>query len=249
MDRHSTRHEQIVRPIMEEHRFTVGSRFVSSRAVKATIAGVWLAVIGGWTWYLRASGQSPVDWLQGLVDTASGAWWAIPAFVLAYLARPLLLFPASLLTIAAGILFGPVVGVPVALAAATASAFVAFQIGKTFSPAAVRDGDGATVIDRWSGRMRDESFLTVMLMRLAYLPYDLVNYAAGFLRINAGAFVAATALGSLPGTVSFVLAGASLKRLDPGLDGFDPMVFAASLAIFAVSIAISKVVQRRAVPA
>jgi len=248
MDRHSTRREQIVEPLMEQRRCTAGSRVVSSRAAKATIAGVWLAVISGWTWYLRASRQSPVDWLQGLVDAASGAWWAIPAFVLAYLARPLLLFPASLLTIAAGILFGPVVGIPVAIVAATGSAFVAFQIGKTFSPTAVRAGDGATVIDRWSGRMRDESFLTVMLMRLAFLPYDLVNYSAGFLRINAGAFVAATALGSLPGTISFVLAGASLQRLDAGLDGFDPKVFAASLALFAVSIAISKVVQRQAVP-
>lgn len=247
MDRHSTRHEQIV-PIVEQHRFAAGSRVVSSRALKATIAGVWLAVIGGWTWYLRASGQTPVDWLQGLVDAASGAWWAIPAFVLAYLARPLLLFPASLLTIAAGILFGPVVGIPVAIVAATASAFVAFQIGKTFSPTAVRAGDRATVIDRWSSRLRNESFLTVMLMRLAFLPYDLVSYSAGFLRINAGSFVAATALGSLPGTISFVLAGASLQRLDAGLDGFDPTVFAASLAIFAGSIAISKVVQRHAVP-
>lgn len=88
-----------------------------------------------------------------------------------------------------------------------------------------------------------------MLMRLAFLPYDLVNYSAGFLRINAGAFVAATALGSLPGTISFVLAGASLQRLDAGLAGFDPKVFAASVAIFTVSIAISKVIQRQAVPA
>lgn len=248
MGHHSTRHDQIVHPRVEQHRLTAGSRLVNKRAVKAIIVGVWLTVIAGWTWYLSASGQHPVDWLQGLVDAASGAWWAIPAFVLAYLARPLLLFPATLLTIAAGILFGPAVGIPVALVAATASAFVAFQIGKTFSPTAVRERDGVTVIDRWSDRMRNESFLTVMLMRLAFLPYDLVNYSAGFLRINTGAFVAATALGSLPGTISFVLAGASLQRLDAGLDGFDPKVFAASVTIFAVSIGISKVVQRQAVP-
>jgi uncharacterized membrane protein YdjX (TVP38/TMEM64 family) len=234
---------------MEHRRQTPGSRFVNRRAVKATIAGAWLCLAVGWVWYLRASEQSPAEWLQGLVDAASGAWWAIPVFVLAYLARPLLLFPATLLTIAAGILFGPIVGIPVAIVAATASAFIAFQIGKTFSPATVREGDGATVIDRWSGRMRNESFLTVMLMRLAFLPYDLVNYSAGFLRINAGAFVAATALGSLPGTVAFVLAGASLKRLDVGLGGFDPRVFAASLVIFVTSIAVSKVIQRRVVPA
>jgi uncharacterized membrane protein YdjX (TVP38/TMEM64 family) len=222
---------------------------VSSRGGKAAIVGVWVVVVAAWTWHLRSSGQSPADWLQGGIDAADGAWWAIPAFVAVYLVRPIVLFPASLLTIAAGILFGPVLGVPVALGAATASAYVAYRIGTTLTPAAVRAGDGATVIDRWSVRMRNESFLTVMLMRLAFLPYDLVNYAAGFLRINAGAFVVATALGSLPGTVAFVLAGASLQRLDAGLDGFDPRVFAASLMVFVVSVGVSKVVQRRAAPA
>jgi uncharacterized membrane protein YdjX (TVP38/TMEM64 family) len=221
---------------------------VTDRAVKLTVAGGWAVLVVGWIGYLRASGQSPVDSLQGLIDAASGAWWAIPAFVAAYLLRPLLLFPASLLTIAAGILFGPVVGIPVAVVAATGSAFVAFQIGKTFSPEAVRSGDGATVLDHWSTRMRSESFLTVMLMRLAFLPYDVVNYSAGFLRIDARAFVAATAIGSFPGTVSFVLAGASLQRLDAGLDGFDPTVFAASLAVFVVSMAVSKAIQRQTAP-
>lgn len=218
---------------------------MSSRAAKTAVVVVWLAGAITWVWYLRSSGQRPDEWLQGLVDGASGAWWAIPAFIAAYLVRPLLLFPASLLTIAAGVLFGPVVGIPVAVVAATGSALVAFQVGKTFSPAAMCEGEGASVIDRWSGRMREESFLTVMLMRLAFLPYDLVNYAAGFVRIHPGAFVAATALGSLPGTVAFVLAGASLERVDAGIEGFDPVVFGVSVAIFVVSVAVSKVVQRR----
>lgn len=53
-------------------------------------------------------------------------------------------------------------------------------------------------------------------MRLAFLPYGLVSYAAGF------------------------------PRIDAGLDGSDPVVFVASLALFAVSIVLSMAVQRRA---
>jgi uncharacterized membrane protein YdjX (TVP38/TMEM64 family) len=209
------------------------------------VAIVWAALLATWTWHLRSTGGSPLDSAQGLIDAVDDAWWAIPAFVVAYLARPLLLFPASLLTIAAGILFGPTLGIAVAVVAANASAMVAFQVGKTFSPTSLAEEGGARLVDRWAGRMRAESFLTVMLMRLAFLPYDLVNYSAGFLRISPGAFLAATALGSLPGTVSFVLAGASIERLDAGLDGFDPTVFAISLGIFVASLAGSRVVQRR----
>lgn len=209
------------------------------------MAVVWAVAVVAWIRYLRVNDLSPLESMQRFIDATDDAWWAIPAFVLAYLARPLLLFPASLLTIAAGILFGPVIGIVVAVIAANASAMVAFHVGKTFSPASLADEGGEGFVDRWAGRMRAESFLTVMLMRLAFLPYDLVNYSAGFLRISAGAFLAATALGSLPGTVSFVLAGASLERLDAGFDGFDPTVFGFSLAIFVVSIAVSKVVQQR----
>lgn len=220
---------------------------MSTRSTKVAIAAGWLVVAAGWAWYLRAAGQSPVASIQGAVDAARGAWWAVPVFVGAYLARPLVLLPASILTVAAGILFGPVWGVPLALAAATASALVAFQIGTAFTPDSLRRTEGDGLLERWSARMRADSFLTVMVMRLAFLPYDLVNYTAGFVRIRRMPFVAATALGSLPGTVAFVLAGASLHRLDAGVGGFDPAVFAVSVAVFAVSVAIAKVLQRRAV--
>lgn len=218
---------------------------MSPRTVKIVVAILWALAAAAWIWRLRVTGASPVESAQGFIDAADGAWWAIPAYVAAYLARPLVFFPALLLTVAAGIMFGPVVGVAVVIVAANASAMVAYAVGTTFSPEALRAEGGGSLLDRWAGRLRRESLVTVMLMRLAFVPYDVVSYASGFLRINRGAFLAATALGSLPGTVAFVLAGASLERLDEGLDGFDPEVFAASVVMFLVSLAVSRVVKRR----
>lgn len=48
------------------------------------------------------------------------------------------------------------------------------------------------------------SFETVLIMRFIFLPYDLVNYLAGILRIDLKAFILATLLGSIPGTIAFV---------------------------------------------
>jgi uncharacterized membrane protein YdjX (TVP38/TMEM64 family) len=211
------------------------------------VLALWVLVLAVWTWRLWSTGTTPTESLQAMIDVSGGAWWAIPVFITVYAVRPLVLFPASVLTVAAGIMFGPVVGVGVATVGSNLSALVAFQVAKTFTPATVAaTGVGtAGLLSRWAKRLRERSFATVMVMRLAFLPYDLVNFAAGFLRINLGAFLAATALGSLPGTVSFVLAGASVERLDAGVAGFDPRVFLFSVALFAVSIVVAKALQRR----
>ena len=87
--------------------------------------------------------------------------------------------------------------------------------------------------------------MTVFIMRLLFLPYDLVNYVCGALRIKWTSFLLATALGSLPGTISFVLLGASLESVDQGLDGINPWAIVASVAIFVVSIAISRLLRKR----
>lgn len=214
---------------------------------RLVVAAGWITVVVAWVLHLRASDQGPTESLQGAVDALDGMWWAAPAFVAVYAVRPLVLLPASLLTIAAGVLFGPVGGVAVAVVGANLSALVAFLVGRTFSPerlAAVGDGTEG-FLARWSERLRRRGFATVIVLRLAFVPYDLVNYASGFLRIGVVPFLVATAIGSLPGTVAFVLAGASLDRLDAGVDGLDGRVLAASVALTAVSLVGARVLQRR----
>lgn len=222
---------------------------MTSGRIKVAILVAWALLLAGWAAYLRTTGQDPASWLQGGVDQAKGAWWAIPAYIAAWLVRPLLLFPAILLTVAGGILFGAVVGLPLTLAAATASAVVAYAIARRLGPATFGDGVEVGLLHRWAARLRRQGFLTVVLMRLALLPFDFVSFAAGVMRVDVRAFALATALGSIPATAALVLAGASLDRLDVGLDGLDTNVFAASLAIFVVSLVISRVVQRRTAPA
>lgn len=215
------------------------------RVQRIVIIGLWCSLVVGWLWWSRSSGTGTTEALQQLIGTIRGRWWAAPVFVTAYAARPLLLFPASVLTVAGGVLFGPVVGIAVVIVAANLSAMVAFGIGRWFrSPDRTTADDEATVLARWSDRIRANSFAAVLTMRLAYLPYDLVNYGCGALGIRPGAFLAATAIGSLPGTVSFVLAGASLERVDRGLDGFDPKIFGVSVALFVISLTVARRLQR-----
>lgn len=216
----------------------------SLRRRRLLVVGGWLATAVGWLWYLHASGDGAVDTFQRLVDALRGAWWAIPAYVAIYAVRPLVLFPASLLTIAGGIIFGPVLGILMVTIGANLSAMVAYWVGRSLGAPGGQGKDETTFLARWSTKMRDRSFATVMLLRLALLPYDLVNYAAGLLRIRPGPFLAATAIGSLPGSIAYVLAGASIDRVDEGVSGIDGRVIVASVVLFAVSLVVAKILQR-----
>ncbi len=222
---------------------------------RAVIVGIWLAAITAWQGYRSSSGLSTTQAAQQFIDNVGGSWWGAFAFVLVYLVRPIVLFPASVLTIVGGVLFGPVLGVLVVVIAANASAMIAYGIGRLLGrpPAAAHEGDGApdgqaSLARRWSARMRENSFETVLIMRLLFLPYDLVNYLSGVLRLHWLAFLSATALGSLPGTVSFVLLGASLDRVDDGIDGIDPIVLGASVLIFIVSLVGARILRQRQPP-
>ncbi|PJF33472.1 MAG: hypothetical protein CUN57_02075 [Phototrophicales bacterium] len=88
----------------------------------------------------------------------------------------------------------------------------------------------------------------MLIMRLIFLPYDLVNYAAGFLHVRWLPFLLATALGSIPGTISVVLLGASFGTLDDLANGnvtFNPYALAFSVFLIVVSIIVSRIIKKR----
>ncbi|MBI4936361.1 MAG: TVP38/TMEM64 family protein [Actinobacteria bacterium] len=204
----------------------------------------WAAVLVAWFVYQRSSGHGPVDTAQGLVDAARGNWWAAFAYVAVSVVRPLLFFPATLVTVAAGILFGAAPGIAVAAIAANASALVGYSIGRR-----LRNGTTPTEatgpLARWNARLQANTFEAVLLTRLLFLPYDAVNYGCGVARVRPTPFVAATAIGTLPGTIAFVLVGASITRIDDGLAGLDRTTLATSAIIVVLSIIMSRVVRSR----
>jgi uncharacterized membrane protein YdjX (TVP38/TMEM64 family) len=236
------------------HRAPSGRRRVAQRIV---VAALWIGAVVAWRVYQHRTGMGTTDTLQRFVDRVGSAWWGVAAYLGVYLARPLVLFPATLLTVAGGLIFGPAVGIGVVIIGANASAMVAYGVGRlvTTTPGANASGPSpagdaastarAGLAARWAERMRQNSFESILVMRLLFLPYDLVNYTAGLLRIGWVPFLGATAIGSLPGTVSFVLLGASLERVDEGIDGLDPTALVVSVALIVASIAGSRWLRRR----
>ncbi len=166
-------------------------------------------------------------------------------YMLIYALRPLAFFSAVVLTLLGGAIWGPIFGVIYTVIAANVSATVAYVLGRILGKGLIDESNESGFVASYANRMRKNSFETILIMRFIFLPYDLVNYLGGFLRIDYKAFILATILGSLPGTVTFVLAGASvdLTRIFAGeVDAsiFNPWSLGAAVVLFVGSLALSR---------
>lgn len=209
------------------------------------VAAAWLALIGGAAAWALTSGRGPSEAATDLVDAIQGSAWGPLAFVAVYLVRPLIFFSAAVLTVAGGFLFGAVGGTVLVVIAANGSAMVAYGLARWLGGERFADPDATGRLTRWTRRLRERSFETVIVMRLVYLPYDLVSYLAGALRIHPLAFLTGTAIGSAPATVAFVLFGASLESFDGGVPQIDAPVLIASGVMLVAGLAISHALRRR----
>lgn len=205
----------------------------------------WLLLIVVYQWYAYSNNLSQLEVMQNLLAFLKNGVWGPAAYILLYAIRPLIVFPSTILTLAGGFVFGPVLGVLYTVIASNISSTIAFFVGRYFGDGLLKDDGSDNLIQRYARRMRENSFETVMVMRFIFLPYDAVSYLAGFLRIRYWPFILATALGSIPGTMAFVWFGASIESFDGGLPSLNPATLAASIAIFIVSIALSRLFKKR----
>ena len=216
-------------------------------AAPKIIAGIfWAVLVYSFQHYRIVNDLSYQDVLFQLLDFFTSTMWGPVVYMVLYAIRPLIFFPATLLTALSGALFGFWWGILYTILGENASANFAYWIGRFFGKD-LRLED--TAIGNWVEALRKRSFETVLLMRLFYVPFDLTNYGAGIVRANWRAYFFATLIGIMPGLTTFVALGAAVNLEEFKMDGlsfdaFDPKFLALSVGIFTVSLMLSKLLKR-----
>lgn len=173
----------------------------------ALVGLLWLTVVGVHLVYCWQAETTPLALFQRGVDWMRDHPLGPLVFVLAFCARPLVLFPASLLSISAGYCFGVVWGAVWAFTAATLAAALGYALGRWLG---VRESDKSRA-GQAIQLMRRHGLVSVVIMRWIFLPYDLVSYLGGAMRFPFVGFLLGSFLGNLPGTTSCILFGASVE--------------------------------------
>ena len=134
-------------------------------------------------------------------------------FILAYVLATVLFFPASVLTIGAGFVFGVFLGTVTVSIAATIGAAFAFLIARYFARDKIEQKLSSSPrfkqIDRAIGEQGPK---LIFLLRLSPLiPFNLSNYFYGLTAVKFWPHVLASWIGMLPGTLLYVYLGAAGK--------------------------------------
>lgn len=180
------------------------------QAVVAAI--IWLSLGAIVLGYSLLTARGPQQVAYEVVQHLRGPLGPL-VYLIVYTLRPLAFFPAGVLTILGGSLWGAVWGMFFAVLGSNMSASLAYLFGRAFGQGmlpSTDQGGTASIVRRYATRLWQNAFPTILLMRLIYIPYDIVNYLAGFLRVPYRPFIFASILGAFPGTLSFALAGAAL---------------------------------------
>ncbi|PZP02640.1 MAG: TVP38/TMEM64 family protein [Corynebacterium urealyticum] len=154
------------------------------------------------------------DWVG-----STGPWAPLAYLVLMVLCTQFP-FPRTVWTLTAGLMFNPLLGITLMFLglalSATISVLIFRRVGGRWRPA--EDGDDPRV-----GTLRElieqRGWLAVLGLRLVpAVPFSLLNYACGLVRIPLPGFLFATVVGSAPNTVGLIIATNSLtsQHLDSG---------------------------------
>jgi pyruvate/2-oxoglutarate dehydrogenase complex dihydrolipoamide dehydrogenase (E3) component/uncharacterized membrane protein YdjX (TVP38/TMEM64 family) len=196
-----------------------------------------LLALGRW-----AGGEIPrfAEWVASL-----GALGPL-VFILGYAVAIVAFVPASVLTLAAGAIFGLGAGVVYVFCAATLGSALAFLVSRYLARGVIEKrlagNENFAAIDR---AIAGEGRKIVFLLRLSpAFPFTLLNYALGLTRVRFADYLVAS-FGMLPGTFLYVyygklagdvaaLAGGATTPKDAGYYGVLALGLAATIAVTAV---------------
>ena len=162
----------------------------------------------------------------------------LAAATLTYATVTALSFPGALvLTLASGFLFGPWVGTAVAVAGATTGATAAFLGARYLFAGAARRRMGPR-LRRLAAGFEAEGMSYMLFLRLVPIfPFWLVNLAPAFTSLPTRTYVAATAVGIIPGSFVYCYLGARLSTLRSPSDVYrDPRWLVALGLLAALSL-------------
>lgn len=124
-------------------------------------------------------------------------------------------FPgASVLTLAAGAIFGLDYGTVIVSFASTIGATLAFLLTRFFFKEATEAKFRSSLETVNRGLEKDGAFYLLTLRLMPLFPFFLVNAVMGLTRIKTSTFFVVSQIGMIPGTLAYVNAGTQISKID-----------------------------------
>lgn len=187
--------------------------FIRHRS-KFFVLAVWVIVIAIYWRVAQDVAPTLEDKVHLVADWFLVPGWGIILFLMVFTFQPLVFFPSFIMSILSGLLYGPIWGMILSIVGLNTAATVSYGTARLLGEDAADGVKSNRWLSRYIAQLHTHTFETLLTLHLLYVPFDMLNYLAGFMRLNWRRFAPATALGTIPSGLVYVLFGNSLGSLD-----------------------------------
>ncbi|OPH50688.1 hypothetical protein BC351_35855 [Paenibacillus ferrarius] len=135
-------------------------------------------------------------------------------YIIVYTLRPLVLFPATPLTLYGGYVFGAFWGTVYDFIGAGAGALLSFYITRKWGRSSFQRILKSKKLQSFDQKAEQRGFMVILYMRLMpFFPFDGISYGAGLSKIRFWDYTWGTLIGIIPGAVVYNVFGASFQEI------------------------------------
>jgi uncharacterized membrane protein YdjX (TVP38/TMEM64 family) len=220
---------------------------------KRLLVAAVIAVLSALFFYFQLYTYLTIGSLKSNRDALAGYYarhqfTMVAIFIAAYIAQTALSLPgASILSLAAGAIFGVAMGTLYVNIGATIGATLAFLVARYLFHDMIRKKFGSR-LDTINGELETRGFNYLLFLRLVpVFPFFLINLGSGLTNIPLRTFFLGTLFGIIPGSLVYCNAGASLASITSLNDVASPRVLGsfAVLGLFALVPALYQKFKRK----
>lgn len=159
-----------------------------------------------------ATAEAAIQWAKAFGEL----WWAPLLLMASYTPACLVMFPRPLITLAAVLAFGPLLGFTYSLLGICASAAVTWWMGRHMRRDTVRRLAGPK-LDRMIDVLKKHGLVAMTLLRLVPIaPFAVESIVAGAIGMKLWHVALGTAIGLLPGTLTTTVFGDAIETAVTG---------------------------------
>jgi uncharacterized membrane protein YdjX (TVP38/TMEM64 family) len=153
--------------------------------------------------------------LRHLVRVAGsfGPWLIVGLYLVRIV---IVVIPASMINILAATLYGPWMGMALALIGENISATIAFYIARFIGRKDVAQST-QTWMKKIDDVINDHGFYSILSLRVFFVPFDVINVLAGVSAVSYRSFFFATFFGILPSVFALSFGGEVFQNTDSSL--------------------------------
>jgi uncharacterized membrane protein YdjX (TVP38/TMEM64 family) len=221
--------------------------FLKDNLLQIITATIWLSLIYFYFHYKNIYNLTNLDiakWIYNFVSTSF--WWPV-IYIVLYAIRPIIFFPATFMTFMSWALFWVWGWFIFTMIWENLSANFAYLLWRIFGKKLIKPESTGLIVDL-KEKVSENAFISILMTRLLFFPFDIVNYISWILKVKWRWFFLWTVIGIIPWALIFIIAWASVENasdFDFSTISFDTNMLLIAGWLFIASLILAKYLKKK----